>query len=159
MCVFCALDGVVMLDHFRALKTGGVEITRERWDEADPLREDANAEGGDEESNKEDGANGDDDEAFWTDPASDPRHKSSLGPTGTVRGLKGIVSKPTTQPGQQQAASAQQQLEDKMKAPRSVLPDWTRIPLPGGAPQAAKKEYSQPGEGQQHSVLREERRG
>ncbi|KAH9928381.1 actin-domain-containing protein [Fomitopsis serialis] len=59
-----------------ALKTGGVEVARERWDEAD------------------------------------------VQPEGEDDGMEGIV--------------------DTSRSPRNVLPDWTRTPLPVGAPPAPR---------------------
>ncbi|KAE9405210.1 actin-like ATPase domain-containing protein [Gymnopus androsaceus JB14] len=66
-----------------ALKTGGTEVSREKWDEADPEREDPDAE-------------------------SPPRSQA-----------------------QQQSRAMQ------IPPPRNILPDWTRWPLPVGAPSAS----------------------
>ncbi|KAF5340901.1 hypothetical protein D9758_012166 [Tetrapyrgos nigripes] len=64
-----------------ALKTGGVEVSREKWDEADPHRDD-------------------DDMDMDLSPSKPGGHGHDL----------------------------------QQHTPRNILPDWTRIPLPSGAP-------------------------
>jgi actin-related protein 10 len=73
-----------MLYIYRSLKTGGAEISRERWDEADAAAQNAEQED-----------------------------------TNTVPDVPGPAN-------------------------RSILPDWTRVPLPEGAPPANEKLLSTP---------------
>lgn len=72
----------ITYEPYRALKTGGAEVSREKWDEADPEREDAEF------------------------------------------------------PARGQAQSRAMQIPP----PRNILPDWTKLPLPMGAPSASKKD-------------------
>jgi actin-related protein 10 len=86
---------LIIIDFCRALKTGGVEVSREKWDEAE-------AEGTTMAASTDD--------IDMNEPSS--------------------------------AAAALQQQQQRVI--RSVLPDWTRAPLPPGAPPANRPAPSVP---------------
>lgn len=88
------------------LKTGGSEIPREKWDEADPVR------------------------LITTDLEDEDEDDEDNEPPPSATPIRTAPRKPR----RLTAAQRQQQHENLLKTPRSVLPDWTRSPLPGGAP-------------------------